>query len=52
MALLTVIATASSATTSLALAVFYKFWKIKKLMEEHERERKAGMRMVYRSTLQ
>ncbi|KAE8332982.1 hypothetical protein BDV39DRAFT_166113 [Aspergillus sergii] len=47
MALLTVIATATTAFSSLAVALFYKFWKIRKLKEEHEREQKAGLVMVY-----
>ncbi|KAE8396898.1 hypothetical protein BDV37DRAFT_277318 [Aspergillus pseudonomiae] len=47
MSLLTVIVTALSAITSLALALYYKFWRMEKIREEHEREQKAGLCLVY-----
>ncbi|KAB8067368.1 hypothetical protein BDV29DRAFT_186275 [Aspergillus leporis] len=47
MSLLTVIVTALSTTASLALVLFYKFWKMEKVKEEHELEQKAGWRLVY-----
>lgn len=48
MSLLTVIVTALSMTISLSLAIFYKFWKIEKIKQEHEMEQKAGICMVTR----
>ncbi|KAE8386944.1 hypothetical protein BDV23DRAFT_196094 [Aspergillus alliaceus] len=47
MSLLTVIVTALSSTASLALALFYKFWKMATIKREHDMEQEAGWRLVY-----
>ncbi|KAL4947081.1 hypothetical protein BDW69DRAFT_199917 [Aspergillus filifer] len=43
MALLTVIVSGVLALLSTALMVFYKFWKLRIVMEDHERETRAGI---------
>lgn len=48
MSLLTVIVTSLATTMSVSLAIFYRFWKIKKIKQEHEMEQKAGICMVTR----
>ncbi|OGM39147.1 hypothetical protein ABOM_012222 [Aspergillus bombycis] len=47
MSLLTVIITALSAAVSLALTVFYKFWKMERIKRQHDLEQEAGWRLVY-----
>lgn len=47
MALLTVVATGLSAVISLVLTGFYKFWKLKIVKQEHERQTMVGWERVY-----
>ncbi|PIG85281.1 hypothetical protein AARAC_004372 [Aspergillus arachidicola] len=47
MSLLTVIVTGLSATASLALAIFYKFWEMERIKRQHDLEQKVGWRLVY-----
>lgn len=47
MALLTVVATGLSAVISLVLTSFYKFWKLKLVKQEHDRQTEVGWERVY-----
>lgn len=47
MALLTVVATGLSAVISLVLTSFYKFWKLKLVKQEHDRQTRVGWERVY-----
>lgn len=47
MALITAIVTGLSLAMSLAMACFYKLGKINVIGQEHDRERHAGLCMVY-----
>jgi hypothetical protein len=47
MALLTVIVSGVLAATSGGLMVFYKFWKLRIVEADHERETRAGISQVY-----
>ncbi|KAL4889247.1 hypothetical protein BDV59DRAFT_210439 [Aspergillus ambiguus] len=47
MALLTVITTGLSCVISLSLTIYFKFWKLKLVQEEHERQVKADLEIVY-----
>ncbi|KAE8384240.1 hypothetical protein BDV23DRAFT_177204 [Aspergillus alliaceus] len=47
MALLTVITTGLSSVISFSLTIYFKFWKLKLVQDEHERQVEAGLELVY-----
>ncbi|KAL4927718.1 uncharacterized protein BDV17DRAFT_299032 [Aspergillus undulatus] len=47
MAVLTVVSSGTLAAASMVLTALYKFWKLRIVQEEHERETEAGIRQVY-----
>jgi hypothetical protein len=52
MALLTVIVSGVLAVSSAGLTVVYKFWKLRIVVEDHERENRAGICKVHPSNFQ
>lgn len=47
MAVVTVTLCGTLAAASLGLTIAYKFWKLRIITEEHERESQAGFGQVY-----